>query len=222
MSDQDGRIDERIARAAQELYHVPPATPREDMWSAIQCRLDADPTPVVPIQRKVRRISGLTWWIGIAAALVIGLGLGRLSMAPTPAGDAAVEIANGPGRQSSVTSRSSLPYVLATREHLNHAESLLMMVRSEQGADSSHLELETLARSLLSRTRLLLGTPATEAPDMRALLEDLELMLMQIVATTESGDPEEARILDQGLDEGNLLRRIRSVNSKKFSPARGL
>jgi len=219
---ENDSVEERIAEAARELYHVPPPTPGEEMWSDIQSRLDAGSDSVLPIGRRESRISGLTWWIGIAAALAIGLGVGRMSMTPTPAGEGSAEVAAVPSDARSEADRSSLPYVMATQGHLDDAESLLMTVKADRGSGAPDVQVGTRARTLLSRTRLLMETPAAATPEMKALLEDLELMLMQVVVMADTEDPQEARILDSELDEGDLLLRMRSANWDRVGPARGL
>jgi len=221
MRDNDS-VDERIAETARGLYHAPPPTPSEEMWSDIQSRLDAGSDSMLPIGRRESRISGLTWWIGIAAALAIGLGVGRMSLTPTRAGEGGAQVAAVPSGAPSQADRSSLPYVVATQGHLDDAESLLMTVKADRGSSAPEVQTGTRARTLLSRTRLLMETPAAATPEMKALLEDLELMLMQVVVMADTEDPQEARILDQGLAEGDLLLRMRSVNWTRTSPARGL
>ena len=64
------RFDAGVAKVARESYHTPPETPRDDMWAVIQAARAAD---VVPI----RRIRPQPWWAAVAAALVIGVVLGR-------------------------------------------------------------------------------------------------------------------------------------------------
>lgn len=211
MNDHKDGIDTRIAEAAQGLYNAPPPTPSEEMWTDIQSRTESD-TGVVPIGSAPgrRRRTGMGWWVGIAATLAIGLGLGRLSLAPTPSGDPVVDVAEATGADAE---RSTQPYMLATRDHLDRAESFLTTVRTDRASGWDNPEMGTWARSLLSRTRLLMATPAAaEGPEMKALLEDLELMLMQIVVTADTDDPKESLIVDQGLEESGLLLRLRSVD----------
>jgi len=211
MNDHKNGIDSRIAEAAQDLYNAPPPTPGKEMWTDIQSRLESD-TDVVPIGSAPgqKRRTGMGWWVGIAAALAIGLGLGRLSLVPTPAGDSVVEVADRTGPEAE---RSAQPYMLATRDHLDRAESFLTTVKTDRASGWNNPEIGTWARSLLSRTRLLMATPAaSEGPEMKALLEDLELMLMQIVVTADTDDPQESRIVDQGLEESGLLLRLRSAD----------
>ena len=72
MSDE--RLDEIIRSTARD-YHVPDAPPRDEMWAKIeQARREAG---VVAI----RRSSRAAWlWpaVGVAAVLVLGIGIGRM------------------------------------------------------------------------------------------------------------------------------------------------
>ena len=93
----DHELDEQMRHLAQS-YNEPPATPRDAMWTRIEsARRGARPIAIVTPRR--------THWVrtgaGIAAVLVVGIGIGRLSRgtttpAPTvvastqtPSGDAA-------------------------------------------------------------------------------------------------------------------------------------
>jgi len=264
MNDEQRLDDERIARAARQAYNAPPSTPRDEMWTVIEARLATEERDgVIPLDRagRDRAFGRLSWWMGVAAALVIGLGIGRLSLGPAedgsqsqvasrspdsdvtepatvetplagvpedraapeaapPAGET-VPLAGGaapePAREAPSTVRDAGPnpaaYATATRAHLSRSESFLTGVRVDLTAGSTDAEFEAWARSLLSRTRLLLASPAGRDPDTRRLLEDLELMLAQVVITAATSDPAEVRLLDEGLDDGDLLRRLRSVTS---------
>jgi len=165
---------------------------------------------VVSIQSASRRgrPGKMGWWVGIAAALAIGLGLGRLSLSTSPGSDSSAVVAENSG---SDTERSTRPFTMATRSHLDRAESFLTTVKTDRNSGWENPEVGTWARTLLSRTRLLMDTPAAEGPEMKALLEDLELMLMQIVVTADTDDPQESMIVDQGLEESDLLLRLRTA-----------
>jgi len=97
MTDQD-RFDNFIRRAARDAEPVP-ETPREDMWAAITAaRAEsrtaalaesaapmqaADVIPIAPRQQKAEQKRTAVWmgWSGAAAAiLIIGVGIGRLSL----------------------------------------------------------------------------------------------------------------------------------------------
>ncbi len=266
MNDEQRRDDERIAAAAREAYNAPPATPRDEMWSVIEARLEAGAPALDRVDRvdRVRAVGRLSWWMGVAAALVIGLGIGRLSLgtgegepsvASQPAGSEVAETTtaeaplagvpeNGdvpedvrpPGEAAPPAGESSaeptrdnpsevrdagpnpVPYATATRAHLSRSESFLAGVRVDLTTGSTDAEFEAWARSLLSRTRLLLASPAGRDPETRRLLEDLELMLAQVVMTATTSDPAEVRLLGEGLEDGNLLQRLRSVTGGQTDP----
>jgi hypothetical protein len=81
MSDEDDRFDAFLKQAAQS-YNAPPETPRDAMWARIEAERHA---------RRARpaalRDRGRIWWmmgIGIAAALLLGLGIGRYWGAHAP------------------------------------------------------------------------------------------------------------------------------------------
>jgi hypothetical protein len=298
MNDDERRTTEHITRVARETYNAPPPTPRAEMWSEIEARLDGaegarpdrDVLPLAPRRaEQPARSRSLPWWLGIAAALVIGLGIGRLGfdrgvttgpdratppLAEAPARPPAIDIdtaaggdsapsperlepATTPpseepqpsrertlaravpparerpdsegGREDRVTpsreapgaptldatvggpADTSLPYQVATRQHLGRSESFLTSIRAELDEGGADPQVGPWARSLLVRTRLLLGSPAGSDAETRRLLEDLELMLAQIAIAAEARDPGETKILDRGLEEGNLLYRLRSA-----------
>ena len=282
MNDEQRTSEQRIIAGARELYNAPPGTPREEMWAEIEARLDAATdgsvegaeTPhaatVLPLGSSGSSASShrpnrhLGWWVGIAAALVIGLGLGRLTLQTPPAeipiasestveaageatvaetpdpvvtppdGDARSNAAVRPAPDGDPATRAAAParapsvpapgdardgarrtpglqYAVATRQLLDRGESFLASVQADLASGVPDPEMEMWARSLLTRTRVLMASPAASRPETRRLLEDLELMLAQIVVTSATGDPGEARILGEGLNDGNLLYRLRSA-----------
>jgi hypothetical protein len=78
----DHELDDQMRRLA-ESYNEPPATPREEMWARIEQGRAAG--SVVAIGA-VRRRYWLRTVAGIAAVLVVGVGLGRLSHRIVPTG----------------------------------------------------------------------------------------------------------------------------------------
>ncbi len=106
----DGRMDEeRIDPEVTEMlrgrYNPPPATPREEMWAAIQARLEPRTATVHSLEeaRAKRRPASwrrLGWLAAAAAVLVLGIGIGRMS-APTGPGAAPVAafVTSDPGVQ---------------------------------------------------------------------------------------------------------------------------
>ncbi len=231
--ERDGTRDEpeveeafvkALEAAARKLYNPPPETPREEMWQEIRSMRDDRGDDVAAIDSAPSRRAmprPKPWWIGVAAALVIAFGLGRISDAPFAprAGDeptvaeAGVEGAGSPrGADAPLSEAEMLPYRYATTELIDRSETLLTMVREGGEAEESVDEVREWARPLLTRTRLLLGSPAADDPELRALLDDLEIVLVQI-SQLAGADSEEREWIDEGLDESRLLFRLRAASA---------
>jgi hypothetical protein len=196
----DERFEERLRDAARD-YHRPPATPRDEMWAAIAARRAAERTRVVrPWMR---------WGVGIAAVLLLGIGIGRFT-APggggTPAARVMAETASGGG------------YRVAATQYLSRTEAFLTGFRADAGSGQLETGFRASARELLTATRLLLDSPAGQDGRLRVLLEDLELVLAQI-ARYESGD--DVQFIDQGLDQRGVLLRLRAEIPAGPSGAQG-
>ena len=204
------RFDAGVAKVARETYHAPPETPRDEMWAVIQAARAAD---VVPIQRFRPR----PWWAAVAAALVIGVMLGRGSLGGPKAGvtvaeaPAEMEAAEGaaPEGGGAVVPRS---YRVAAARHLNRTEDFLTMFRVDARSDQLDADLGPWAKRLLTDTRLLMDSPAGGDPELRMLLSDLELVLAQIVQL-RGGDPTEVEIIDEGLESNQLLFRLKAAQA---------
>lgn len=188
----DDQLD-RLLRAERDT--VPPAAPREAMWDAIAARRQEG---VVPIER-ARRAPRVAWPVGIAALLAIGFAVGRMSNGDAPEG--AVVAASGPAR-------GSVALAGATAQHLNRTETFLTSFRMDAGQSHPDTALVSGARELLSTTRLLLDSPGQSDARTRALLEELETILVQ-VAQLQNEPTEEAEILARQLDEQGVLPRLR-------------
>lgn len=225
--------DDRMERALGRLrasYRPPPPTPREEMWEVIRAALE-DSSPSVrslheqPRRGGPRRRPRLRWGGGLAAAavlVVIGVGIGRMSM-PEPAGvgddvsagaSAAVGAESDPRNPDRPRSREAFRY--AAVSHLLRSESLLTMVKNDAGADRFDANLGRWAGALLTDTRLLLDSPAADDPGIGALLEDLELILVQL-ARLSAGEGEiernrrEMELIAKGMEGRDMLLRIQAV-----------
>lgn len=81
----DRRLDD-VLRDLRESYNAPPAVPPlESMWANIECSMDA--AKVVELRgaapsARIGHARRYTRWVGLAAALVVGVAIGRVS-APT-------------------------------------------------------------------------------------------------------------------------------------------
>lgn len=236
-TQEEPEVEEAFVRAlgeaARKLWNPPPETPREEMWEEIRAersgasdRDELRPIESAPSKRRFPRPK--PWWIGIAAALVIGVGLGRVIDSPIGSeridnpsvADAGETVNSGPDAGAERPSDASmLPYRYATTELLNRSETFLTMVRAGGASEESVDEVRDWARPLLTRTRLLLGSPAAEDPELRSLLDDLEIVLVQI-AQLPKDDTEQLGWIDEGMDESRLLFRLRAASAAGSSAVR--
>jgi hypothetical protein len=76
----DDRFDETLREAARD-YNDPPPTPRDAMWARIEAARAGSST-VVPLHRRVPRWGA--WTLGLAAMLMIGIAIGRLTRIDSP------------------------------------------------------------------------------------------------------------------------------------------
>ena len=207
MSD-DRKLDELIDREAKG-YRAGGAPPADRMWS----RIEDDVATAI----KRHSFPGARIWpwlaagAGIAAALVIGIAIGRRTM-------------TNDGRPTSVVDASSASRPPAdsiraaqiravTWNHLAQAETFLTEVRTDLKTGRHDPERGDRSRQLLARTRLIMANDAAPAPSVERLLEDLELVLAEIAALPDSGvrRPIDARLLDERLSAGTVLPRIRTI-----------
>ncbi len=93
MTEHDDKFEAFLAREAAQ-YHTPPAeVPREAMWETVAAaRAAARPGagPSMGARRASRPTRGLRYapWIGMAATLLLGVGIGRYALERSPAGGA--------------------------------------------------------------------------------------------------------------------------------------
>lgn len=215
-------LDPRLRELAQG-YNAPPALDRDAMWKVIEARRQAagggrqvatSRAPVVSGRRKARgsrrpvlSTRAAAWISGIAALLVIGIGIGRMT-APTR-GDLA---SAAPATAGPKAPSTALEVVAA--QHLNQSEAYLTLFRvSVRSKDVDSLPVAT-ARQLLATNRLLLDSPVADAR-LRPLLLDLELVLAEITQLGNASRPADVQLITDGLDHSDVLMRLR------VSPARG-
>lgn len=223
-STLDEAPPEEMLRAMRATYHSPPEAPRDEMWAEIAAAMPkrGRSVPVLPIRRPLRTLtdrrvaSSGRWGVlatAAAALMVMGIGLGRLSVSPTvspaeiglrEAGEiAAAPIGGGSFRAAAVG-------------HLSRTESLLTMVSSDSRAGRVDAEVSEWARGLLLQTRLLIDSPASDDPVLLKLFEDLEVILMQVARLSpgyfdEGAQRGELGLITEGLNDNDMMLRIRSV-----------
>jgi hypothetical protein len=196
MDDKD--LD-RLLADMRSSYNVPPTPPLDSMWDGIE-RARGD-------RRRAANLGRMVWWIGMAAALVVGVGIGRFTR-PTAATVA------GADAPSSAALRSLPPdssYDRATTRYLGQTAALFVALPAEARTGRADERFVARAVDLLTTTRLLLDSPAASDPRVRALLEDVELVLAQ-VATLESDRVRvEFELIAQALEQRDLLPRLTSA-----------
>jgi hypothetical protein len=219
--DMDER-DERL-RGLADGYHAPPPTPREEMWTAIRARIaEGGPsTPpaesereavVIPIGagRRERRWS-LPWLSTAAAAALVALGfaLGRFTGPRFGAPDAPPPVAAAPAVGDEA-------FHTAATDHLARSEELLTLVRSDARTGRVDRAVGDWGSALLVETRLLLDSPAGSDPELRPVLEDLEVLLAQVALLGQEGlgggrGREELLLIAEGMETQDMLPRIQAV-----------
>lgn len=210
----DPAFDAWIERAAPHV-NAPPATPALEMWGAIRAAQQhsaatAPGTKVLPFRR--------TRWIlpaAIAAALLAGVAIDRFALTPVPTPRVAVEGRAPALSVPATTADPSRLYRLAAEQTLTQAEALLTAYRSGDIGTrnpAAARQLGTFGREILSSTRLLLDSPAGDDPQLRALLGDLELVLVQIIHLSGTPlDSSDRSLIDGALRDRDLLPRIRTA-----------
>jgi len=202
----DDRLDEQLddwIKDTAQSYHEPPVPPRDAMWTAIQEGRRA--APVIPIRRPVRWV---TWTVGVAAVLALGIGIGRLI--PAEGSDpsvATVETPSDPMEQGAV----SVALAVATTEHLTQAETFLTLFRDAVRSGQPSGYASGTARHLLATNRLITDTPVATDPALKELLQDLELVLAQIAQLTDDAWEGETDLITDGIEQRAVLTRLQSV-----------
>jgi hypothetical protein len=104
-------------------------------------------------------------------------------------------------------------YRVATAEHLGRVETFLTVFTADApGGRLSTADFEPPARQLLRRTRILQRSPVTsDDVALRALLDDVEFVLLQIAAFAQAGGDQELDFVEQGINERSVMLRLRSV-----------
>ena len=201
MSDE--KFEEFLQSAAQRYNEPPVQVPRDELFAAITAaRRVATAVPARPANGT--RTIHYTW-IGIAAALVIGVAIGKFLLTKPD-----VSTRTALATQPDTGGRAS--YAQATTTQLARAEALLTAYGAAAPNAGVDRQLSTWARDILSNTRLLLDSPAADDPARRRLLQDLELVLVQMVQRSPTaGVDEERSHIDRSLEHTHVLTRLRSA-----------
>jgi hypothetical protein len=201
----EDRFDELMRDAAQ-TYRKPPEPDFEAMWNAVS----RETWGAASAQRG--RSSGLWRAAGIAATLLLGIGIGRATVtfkSGSPANQPAVATASAAARTDSITEPA--PYSTETSQYLGQTAALLIALPSEVKAGRANEQFLSRAGELLTRTRLLLDSPAANDPSMRNLLDDLELVLAQVVHLENNQSRSELDLINRALEQRDVIPRLRTA-----------
>lgn len=224
----DDRFNDLMRDAAQ-TWRTPPAPDLDGMWTEIEARMadvptraEADtPATSVTARPGSSRRRTLPTWLAIAATLVVGLGLGRLSATVGRGGSttttattatAATTVAQtttGAGAAASNSVANS--YEGETSRYLGQTAALLVALPSEVRSGRANRQFVGRAGELLTTTRLLIDSPAANDPQMRNLLEDLELVLAQVVRLQQTNGRTELDLINRALEQRDVLPRLRTA-----------
>ena len=211
MDMPDEKLDRMLAEASRD-WRVPPAPPLDVLWARIEAaHFDAP---------RARRGPGARWWAmtgtGVAAALLLGVGIGRWSAPPSappsarPVASAQETVVGDDAPPLTLPPGTSGPSAHAATRYLDQTVALLATL--PQGARDARAERSAAqASELLVTTRMLLDSPVAENdPEMRDLLDDLELVLAQIARLSESrARRAELELINEAIEQREVLPRLR-------------
>jgi hypothetical protein len=199
MMDQheDPKFEQWLKESAKS-YHSPHPTPREELWKRIEAARRHK--QVVEIRPWMR------WALAAAAVLVLGIGIGRLSV-KTPE----VAVVPHDAVKDSIDMLANQAYQVAATQYLSRTETFLTAFRADANRSANTARLARQARDLLTTTQLMLDSPAARDPRLHSLLEDLELVLMQISLLNPLEDDHDRDLITQGMNQSNVLPKLRSA-----------
>lgn len=214
---EDEQFDNWLRTAARS-YNEPPAPDVEGMWAEIEKQHFNKSAPVTAVTPLTTRAP---WWnnswMRVAAALVVGVGLGRVTVptigAPATAAPAIASV------DRSSAAPSVLPALNApeANKYLGETVALLASLQSDARGARSDKQLVSGAADLLSTTRFLLDSPNTNNQNVRGLLEDLELVLAQIVQLSNSGTATDVEMIHQAMEQRDVMPRLRNAVANNYS-----
>ena len=186
---RDEEIEELLGSLKGDDRSLPAAT-AERIWTAVEARAFGPPQPV-------RRVSRLVWPVGLAATLLVGLGIG-------------FGLGRGVGADPPTEELGLVQSAPPVADQYLHDAAVLLAPLGGEEPLLLTPAMQQRARELLFATRLALDASVSD-PTLRALLDDLELVLAQMVPLSGFTDLADARWVNQALTERALLPRLSEV-----------
>ena len=206
----DNRFDD-VLRDLPRSFNTPPEPPLDEMWTVIE---DSHFNAPVPISG-TRAMTSRAPWLAAAAALFIGISVGRYlprsGNSPSSAASPSA-IAVNPASPASDTSAVANAYRDQTTRYLGQAAALLVSLPAKDANGRTDAAFASKATDLLVTTRLLIDSPAAvQDPKLHSLLEDLELVLVQIARLRTEKNKGELDLIHQAVEQGDVLSRLNSA-----------
>jgi hypothetical protein len=201
---------EDLMRGLPREFNQPPAPPLDEMWSVIEdAHFNAQTS--TPSRPKARALAP---WLAAAATLVIGIGIGRYTsfgLDQSTVTQTSVATAAPLPQKAADTSAVAEAYRDQTSRYLGQAAALLISLPSRETGVKTDAIFARKAGDLLVTTRLLIDSPAAQDPNLRSLLEDLELVLVQIARLHNERNRRDLDLIHQAVEQGDVLSRLNSA-----------
>ena len=185
---------------ARRTWPMPPEPDYQAMWGKIEQEAFSGVR-----KQETRTPSWRVYSIGLAATLVIGIGLGRVSMKEQAAVPTLAAVS------TDTTTNTVGAYDRVASDLLGRTVVLLASLPAEARNVGSGERFSNQATELLTSTRLLLDSPAASDVRFKSLLEDLELVLAQIAMLQSGRTRQEIDLITDALEERDVVPRIRSA-----------
>ena len=208
-------FEEFLRREARGVNEPPERVPRDEMWEGIVARRRER-----AVQWRRRPMVVVRWGLAAAAVLAVGMGIGRYALGPEAPETRVVALPGAgpigaltavPGGAGATATPSDAAYRYAAAQYLGRAEVLITLFVVEARQGRTDPGASATARELLSTNRLLQDSPASNDPQLKALLDDLELVLAQIAQLAAQRGVGERDLIVQGLRESGTMVRLRSA-----------
>jgi hypothetical protein len=139
----------------------------------------------------------------MAAVLVLGVAIGRYTMQgkPEPVPEQNLAVAPSPANVEA-------SYQLSAERYLGQTVTLVAGLPKQ--LQSGRIDSAYVARASesLTQLRLLMDSPAASNPRLRALFEDLELVLVQVVQMPATDNAIDAKLIRQAMLEKDVMPRL--------------
>ena len=198
---REDRLDE-LLDDARRTWPMPPEPDYQAMWGRIEREAFSGVRA-----KESRTPSWRVFSIGIAATLMVGVGLGRLSMKQAAPSESVPTLA---AVTTDTTPTRASEYDRAASELLGRTVVLLTSLPDDARSAGAE-RFSNNAIELLTSTRLLLDSPAASDARVKDLLEDLELVLAQIAMLQSGRTRQEIDLITDALEEREVVPRIRSA-----------